>query len=328
MTSTSFRGIDFHEQATRDSVAHSGTISRQQLLYRGATDSMLRSQFKARRWRVLFPGVYLTANSEPGVPAWWWATYLYAGPKSAIAGASALQLWGVEEPTLPVTIEIPHEQRISKLPSFAEKLVVWRRRSQRPSRSIGGKPPAVKLGETVVDVAPEVFSHRAMGDLVTSACRTKHTTPEKIRRALEKRSRVTHRALLEAVLAEVEGGADSVLEIDAVTNVLRAHGLPEGRGQADGVVRGAKIRHDRIIDEYGLVLEFDGRLGHDGYSDRQRDHRRDNLIAAQGGQTLRFGWVAIHDEPCESAAQIASVLRARGWPGSATECQAQCRVFG
>jgi hypothetical protein len=322
------QSVLIHDQALQDASGQSGTIARAQLRFRGLTDAMISSQIEDKRWTRLLPGVYLTNNGIPPIEAWWWAVHLYAGSKSAIAGASALQRWGVREPALPVTIEIPHTKQMITRPGFGDELIVWRRRTQRPARALNDLPPTVKLPDTVIDVSDELSTRRGIGDLVTSACQTQYASAEKIRRALTLRPRVTNRALVEGVLAELEGGADSVLEMDGVVEVLRAHGLPEGRGQVRGTNHGANIRHDRVLDGYGIVLEFDGRLGHDGYSNRIRDHQRDNTVAAAGGQTLRFGWEAVHERSCESAAQIATVLRHRGWTGSATECGPQCRVFG
>ncbi len=326
MSTSRIRSLPTHEHARQDAAGQSGVISRQQLLLRGFSDETSRAQLKAQRWSRLLPGVYLTNNGNPTIQAWWWAAHLYAGHASAIAGDSALQLWGVRTASLPVTVEIPHEQQIAVSPTVAPDLVVWRRRTQRPARSLTGLPPAVKLADTVIDLSEQLASRRAIGDLVTSACRSAHASPARIRTALSLRPTVINRAHLEGVLLEIEGGADSVLEIDGVQLVLRPHGLPEGEGQVRSSNRGAAIFHDRLIQEYALVLEFDGALGHDGYSDRIRDHRRDNAVAAAGGQTLRFDWSAVHDTPCETAAIIARVLRQRGWAGIALECGPRCRV--
>ena len=49
------------------------------------------------------------------------------------------------------------------------------------------------------------------------------------------------------------------------------------------------LYRDRVIEEFGLVLEFDGRLGHADPTGRLRDFRRDNAVAASDDVALRFG---------------------------------------
>jgi len=319
--------VNAHQQALDNAGQQAGVISRSQLLFLGWSDEMVRSQVKAKRWQRLFPGVYLTNNGEPTMPSWWWAAHLSGGPRSAIAGAAALQVWGIEKPALPVTIEIPHSQRKKPLAGCSDTLVTQRRGFDRPTRQKAGLPPTVALPFAVIDVCDTLVEHHAIADVVTQACRTHLASPEKIRRALEAYAKLGNRNVITAVLDEVEGGAESVLELDAVTDVLRAHGLPEGRGQVRDHIRGANVRYDRVLEEWGVVLEFDGQIGHSGYSGRRRDHHRDNEIAAKGGVCMRFGWSAVHEWPCESAAQIAAVLWQRGWTDSPTPCGPKCRLF-
>jgi hypothetical protein len=51
-----------------------------------------------------------------------------------------------------------------------------------------------------------------------------------------------------------------------------------------------------------------------------RDKRRDRANAVQGIITLRFGVLDLGDHRCETAAQVAAVLRGRGWPGAPCPC--------
>jgi hypothetical protein len=51
-----------------------------------------------------------------------------------------------------------------------------------------------------------------------------------------------------------------------------------------------------------------------------RDKRRDNANAAQGIVTLRFGLLDLGDRSCQTAADVAAVLRMHGWTGDARPC--------
>jgi len=39
-----------------------------------------------------------------------------------------------------------------------------------------------------------------------------------------------------------------------------------------------------------------------------------------GEATLRYGWADVLGRPCEVAAQVVAVLRARGWTGKPPGC--------
>ena len=55
-----------------------------------------------------------------------------------------------------------------------------------------------------------------------------------------------------------------------------------------------------LYKEYGLLIELDGRLGHEGVG-RFRDMRRDNRATIDGLATLRYGFGDVHGIPCEVA---------------------------
>jgi hypothetical protein len=117
-----------------------------------------------------------------------------------------------------------------------------------------------------------------------------------------------------------------VLEFRYDRDVERAHGLPEPTKQvwfagADG----RRGRRDRVYEEYGIVVELDGKLGHEG-EDQWRDKSRDNAAAATGQQSLRYGWKHVKSQACQTAVEVARVLRLRGWDGSPRPCSSACPV--
>jgi hypothetical protein len=67
---------------------------------------------------------------------------------------------------------------------------------------------------------------------------------------------------------------------------------------------------------YGVRVELDGVLRHTDSADTWADQQRDLRTAATGDVPLRAGWRQVLD-PCGLAAQVGSVLAARGWRGSA-----------
>ncbi len=78
-----------------------------------------------------------------------------------------------------------------------------------------------------------------------------------------------------------------------------------------------------LYEKYGLLVELDGRLGHEGMG-RFRDMRRDNASTSDGLATLRYGKADVFGLPCEVAMEVAHNLVLRGWNGPPDRCD-RCR---
>ncbi len=298
-------------------------VGRTQLLSAGWTDAMIRANLDGSRWVRMLPGVYRVVTGEAPIEAWWWAAHLYAGWHSALAAASALQAWGVHTPATPVRIAVPAD---AALTPPGGRLIVVRHRKPRPVRSRAQLPPAIVVEHALIDHAATLDDAIDVTALVSQACQRGFTTPGRIRRAMADRLRVRHRRVITALLTEVEDGATTALEVSGVRRILRAHGLPVGRGQVRERQFGHQVVRDRVLEPWGIVIEFDGRLGHADPRGRFRDFRRDNAVALSGRLNLRFGWVDVEVEACEAAMQVAAGLRIRGWPGTPTRCGPTCRL--
>ena len=64
------------------------------------------------------------------------------------------------------------------------------------------------------------------------------------------------------------------------------------------------------------MLGTDGTAAHPA-DEQWRDKRRDNANLVGGIVTLRFGFADLGDRRCQTAADVAAVLRLRGWTGVA-----------
>jgi hypothetical protein len=126
------------------------------------------------------------------------------------------------------------------------------------------------------------------------------------------------------VLGDVGTGAHSALELRYLRQVERPHGLPTGRRQNRS---DALHVRDVVYEQFGLVVELDGRLGHEGMG-RFRDMNRDNLATVSGELTLRYGHIDVTGSPCSVAEQVGAVLFARGWTEGAQRCRHCAAVDG
>ncbi|MFF0342216.1 hypothetical protein [Kribbella sp. NPDC004875] len=148
--------------------------------------------------------------------------------------------------------------------------------------------------------------------------------PARLLSELDRLHRLPRRGLLAEVLRDAAEGTESFLELVYLRRVERAHGLPIARRQVRVAGERGVVYRDTEYD-YNLIVELDGRAGHEDARSRWRDMTRDNAALLADKATLRFGYQIVSD-PCAAAIQVATVLRSRGWPASPTPCSPSCPV--
>lgn len=274
------------------------------------------------RWSALDSGLYAIDGAQDDWRAKAWGGVLLGGDAARIGGTSAAHLHGLlVDPPAEITVLVPHTVRRRNRPP-------WRFQRERPGahdrRSVGG-PPRLTIEDTVLDLCdPKLTpSSRSPTDWVMTAVQQRKTTPRRLQSALDLRSRSINRRLIQDMITDVAVGAQSALEVRYLHDVERAHGLPHGRrqsGRATGrAERTRRAYRDVLYEEYAVVVELDGRPGHDDEG-RFRDLRRDNVSAVRGELTLRYGWEDVVDDTCLTAFQVGGVLLRRGWPGPIQQC--------
>jgi hypothetical protein len=142
------------------------------------------------------------------------------------------------------------------------------------------------------------------------------TSEASLRAALAARRAHPWRELLDLILADVADGAESPMEVRYIHDTERAHGLPNGRRHRTSVT-GRRERHDVAYDEQRVLVEPDGRLGHEGFEAQRKDGRRDRRSAGSGWLSARAYWDDVALTPCELAVEVGSILHSRGWDSSA-----------
>lgn len=256
-------------------------------------------------------GIYCL--QEPTWTSWCWAALLHAGPSSVVGGSAAAHLLGaVREP--PDQILVWHRNSGAVKSIGGTVAGVTFRRADRSGR---GKPLRTPIDVSLLDLAAEATENQTIA-AITRAFSQGLTTPSRLRAASEKQKRVSRRALVSALCGQAALGIESVLEWRFSTVVVRAHGIPEPTRQQQ-ILRGT--RSDAVWEDHGLVAELDGRLGHE---QAFRDMNRDNRLAMNGLQTLRYGWHDVTYRPCEVAWQLYDALFSRGWTGMRGRCD-RCR---
>lgn len=257
--------------------------------------------------------MFLTHNAAPAWTSLAWAGVLIGGSEARLGRLAAAYAHGlVDEPADELVVLVPHTRIVRDRGPW----VFVRERPGARSPRTTGSPPRTLATETVLDLC-ETASPRELEDWVTRAVQRRLTTPKLLERALRGRTRHPHRTLLAELLLDVAEGAQSPLELRYLRDVERPHGLPRGRRQRPSPTRPA-VR-DVHYERYGVVVELDGRRGHEGES-AFRDMARDNAALLDLLLTLRFGFGDVTGSPCEVGMQVGQVLRSRGWLGPFRRC--------
>jgi very-short-patch-repair endonuclease len=282
----------------------------------------IRSQLRNGRWRPLQWGVYATFTGEPSREAELWAAVLRAGPDAALSHQTAAELDGLTSTRSKVIhVTVPGNARVDPIRGMrlhrSERLA----EARHPSRT----PPRTRIEETVLDLTQTAKTIDGAFGWLCQASGSRLTTPDLLLTALNKRSKVRWRGILVGALDDIGDGAHSVLEIHYVRDVERPHGLPRARRQARVTRSSGRIYLDNLVERYQTCIELDGKAAH-SVAGRWRDIARDNASAADGITTLRYSWPDVAQYPCQTAAQIAAVLRQRGWTGQPTPCGQSCRL--
>lgn len=235
-----------------------------------------------------------------------------------LSHTSALTVWraGPEASSLHVSVPVRRSALVSP------GLTVHRAEGLQPDRL--GPFPVTDLPRALVDawaLAHARPAHRRAVDqagavdqargAVISCLRDRRVTVQAIRAAHRYRPTLPGRAALERLLALVDGGCQSELEIWGVEQVLRGPGMPRFVQQHPVRLPFATVHLDAAVPELRVAVEMDGLAFHDSPAARERDRRRDVALAALGWVVLRFSHRRLTSHPDGCRREIIAVCRSR-----------------
>ncbi|HEX9063676.1 MAG TPA: hypothetical protein VF843_01125 [Streptosporangiaceae bacterium] len=297
-----------------------GVITRRQAIDNGMSAYSVEWLAETGRWPTLQRAVYSIYTGPPAREAVLWAAVLRAGSGAVLSHETAAEVHRlVDQPSSRLHITIPHERTLAPI----KGLVLHRSRTLAQATHPTDLPPRTRIEETVLDLASQATSFDTAFSAACAAVQRRLTTPARLRRAMDTRSRLRWRAELAAALSDVGSGVHSLLEYRYVRDVERPHALPPAIRQAKVVLDGRTRYLDNLYQDFGTCVELDGRDAHPP-EDRGRDTQRDNAIIVHGGVTLRFGWADIESQPCRTAARVGRTLQRRGWTGRLRPCGPAC----
>jgi len=303
------------------------------------TPDAIRWLLRSGRWQRVHHGVYANHVGRLDWPAGVSAALLYCGDGAVASYGTAARLHGLlDQDPHGIEVLIPANRRVTRPSQIGPGAQITRggqiaRGTQitvATCADLAGRtapsrwPSRTTVEDTVLDIADRGDADNAIAWL-SKACHRRRTTTVRIAEALDQRPRHRWRELLVDALGDVAGGVESALEYRYVRRVERPHGLPRARRQRITVVGGRCRRTDNDYEPFGVVVELDGRVGHEGEG-VFRDRTRDNDTTISGKVTLRFGWADVDAQACEVAQDVGLLLSSRGWRGGLKRCGPGCRL--
>jgi hypothetical protein len=300
-----------------------GVVSRQQALDAGFTEEAIDWQLRTGRWQRMHRAVYATFTGVPSRKAELWAAVLRVGPGAALSHETAAEIHHLtDKPSSKIHISVPAEQHPARY-RIIRGVVIRRSRCLTPEWQPPWQLPRTTVEDTVLDLIAAARTFDDAYGWISAAIGRRLTTPARLASTLAARPRIRWRDWITAALHDAADGVHSPLERHYVHGVERAHGLPAARRQARRRHGSATRYLDNLYEEYGVCAELDGAAAHPAEG-RWRDTHRDNASLIQQTQTLRYSWPDVTEHRCQTAAQIAEILRRRGWTGTLRPCSPTC----
>lgn len=255
----------------------------------------------------LQPGVYATSTAAAQ-----WRIRVQAAVRSRGGAAShrtALALWGLVRPGGPIhlTVEPGRSNRRSS------GLVLHRSQDLRDAvRRVEGVP-LTSVERTLVDTwgRPGDIARAAVRAAAITAVRRRMCRPQDLALEIARRPQLPARTALADLVRLLDDGCQSELEIWGCLNVLQAPGMPHFTLQHRIRVAGQTFVLDAACEEVRLAVEMDGAAWHGSREQRERDIRRDALLATVGWQTLRFSFARLTGSADTCRRDIRAVHAAR-----------------
>jgi very-short-patch-repair endonuclease/predicted transcriptional regulator of viral defense system len=248
----------------------------------------------------------------PTVASGWRARVAAAldGREAVASHVTALALWElIEHPPGPVHATVDLTRSAAGSPG----VVLHRSAGVFGERRRVGSLSVTSVERSIVDTwaRPAPLRRADVRGAAITAVQRRLCRPQDLAFELGRRPRMAGRAELVRLVDLLADGCRSELEIWGCLQVLRGPGMPAFVQQRRVSVAGQTFFLDAAYDEVLLAVEMDGAAWHGSRQQRERDIRRDALLATIGWQTLRFSYARMTASPDGCRREIRTVHAAR-----------------
>jgi very-short-patch-repair endonuclease len=288
-------------------------VSRRQLRALGIDRRAVMVDVGAGRWQTVGLQVVVLHNGPLTTRQRYWVGVLHAGRDAVLCAASALCASGVAipEPSV-VHVAVRRGSHARDLDDHRVNVRVHElRRTSADDVHPALMPPRHRVPRATLDAATMAPTPDAVRALVCAVVQQRHATVAALSAAVDRSCRVRHRGIVRQVLADIDGGSESLPELQFLRIVRRA-GLPLPSRQVRVRRADGSWYLDVVWERFGLVVEVDG-AQHYSVLHREADAARDRELAIQSRQPVRFSSWIIRRDPLLVAATLERLLESRGW---------------
>jgi len=267
------------------------------------------AQIAGRRWRRLNDGVVVLHNGPLTKEQARLAVYLSAQRPAALCSLTATEMCGLRGfETEAVHILVRRGARVMPVPGVVT-VVHESRRFGEEDVATTYSPARVGVERAVIDAA--VWSRTAAegARIVAASVQQRLTRPSDLADELMRAGKVAHRRALFALLADLDGGAQALSEVEFM-RFCRRHRLPKPVMNVRCDATGRRRYLDAVLKgPNGTVVrvEIDGGI-HLSLAARWQDTRRDNDYVLSGAPMLRYPSIAIYTDDPVAVSQLRAAL--------------------
>jgi Protein of unknown function (DUF559) len=266
----------------------------------------VRWRLESGRWQRPYRGVLVTHSGPLSPDQALWVSLLACGSGAVLAGTTAAArggLTGFEDRRTHILVP-GHRDVRKRIPGVVvHRSVMLTAADVHPAR----RPPQTRMARSLLDAAAWAPSDNGARAILAAGVQQRIVRVGDLAAALARQRRLRRRALVSSTLADIEGGAEALSELD-FGRLTRRYGIPEPERQVcrrDGAGRRRWL--DAYWDYARLVAEVDG-MWHMDAPAWWADMRRDNELTIDGYRVLRFPAFAVRDHPATVARQLAAAL--------------------
>lgn len=286
------------------------------------TKSELRWQITSGRWQRPCKGIVVAHSGPLTERQLLRIALLSGGPHAALAGLTAARLDGfnwlgaklpLENGPVHLIVQAGYKRRTA--PPRLNVVTHYSRTLTEKDVHPTWQPRRTRIARSLVDAAAWMPTDRGAMAVLAAGVQQRLVRVDDLRQVVERIETVRRHGLMTGILADIEGGAQALSELDFTRQVVRRHRLPEpSRQVARRDDRGRQRWIDVMWDEWKLVVEIDG-AQHDEPLQRWDDMERDNDLNIDDYRTLRFPAWRVRQDPEYVAREILKALRRAGYRG-------------
>jgi hypothetical protein len=288
-------------------------LSRGQLGTLAFGRQLIARRVKAGRWQVVGPHVVVLHSGPLSRRQQYWAGVLHAGEGAALGSLTALEAEGFTGLGSPeVHVVAPHGTARRDLVTDAVVVRVTESR-HLPDHDfmLGRRPPRARQERATIDAASMARSDRACRAILAAATQQRIAAPTALRARVLERPNLRRHALILETLDDVEGGSQSLPELEYVRG-LRRHRLPLPTRQRVVKHVGGRYYLDADFEEWLVTVEING-AQHLSQRQKELDDIRRSRLGISGRLVVDIGSHTVRHDIELAVLLTADALLSRGW---------------